>query len=121
MTDRTPLAIPTSVVITGAVLAGATPDAANGNDFGNNGRQFLWVKNGDSGSHNLTIKTYPKGDAPGGLDFSDEVIAIAAGVEKLVGPFPPSIFNDAANRVQLDWSASTSMKVQVVEFASDPG
>lgn len=118
--SRTTLAS-NDITIDGVDPDGATPDAVNGNDFGNNGRQMIAVFNGDGSPHTLTIQTYPKGDAPGGLTVGDKAIVIAAGTRRLIGPFPPSIYGDATNKVQLDWTASTSMKVKVLDFAANPG
>lgn len=117
---RTVLAI-TSVVDTGVAFTGAAPDATNGNAMPNNGRQFLLYKNGDASSHTVTINAYPKGDTPNGLTVSDLVVTVAAGATKLIGPFPPSIFNNSSNQVEIDFSSATSQLQTAYEFVSDPG
>jgi hypothetical protein len=110
----------TQIVLAGSVLAGTTPDAVNGNLFQNNGRQQLWVKNGDSGSHTMTILAYPQGNSPEGLVVTNPAVVLAAGTEQMVGPFPPSIFNNASSQVGLTWDASTSMNIQVIQATDNP-
>lgn len=117
---RTTLSI-TPIVNSGVAFVGAAPDATNGNALPNNGRQMLVYKNADSGSHTVTIKAYPNGGAPDGLTVSDKVVTIAAGATEIIGPFPPSIYNDAANNVYLDYSSAVSQTQQAFTFSANPG
>lgn len=118
---QTVLAAASQISIVPTLVAGATPDAVNGNAFANNGRQQLWVKNGDSGSHTMTVVAYPiSGTSPEGLTVTNLAVVIAAGTEIMIGPFPPSVFNNSAAQVSLTWDASTSMKVQVFQTSSNP-
>lgn len=116
---RTALAV-TPVTVAGVAVSGAAPDASNGNTVPNNGRTMLSVKNADSSSHTVTIKAYPKGVTPGGLTVTDKVVTVVNGTTMLIGPFPPSIYNDINNLIWLDWSSITSMTVQAFTFAADP-
>lgn len=87
----------------------------------NNGRQMIGVYNGDASSKTVTIQSYPRGDAPGGLTVSDKTVVVEAGKTELIGPFPPSIYNNASNQVEIDLSAVTAVKVKGLKFVANPG
>ena len=116
------LPAPSPIVNTGLLVAGTLP-SASGNTFQNNGKQFLLVKNAGSPSLNVTIDALPTGSTastPDGLTVTDRVIAVAGGAETLIGPFPPSIYNDASGAVNLTTSVQTDITIMVVEFTSNP-
>lgn len=118
---RTLLAV-IPLTIDGVTPADAViPDSVNGNDFPNNGKQFLSVENNsDDTALVLTLQTYPKGTTPGGLTVSDKVINMPFGTKKLIGPFPPSLYNDATNRVQFNCNVSADIVVKVLQLTADP-
>lgn len=91
--------------------------AGGGDQFSNNGLCLLHVKNASGGSINVTIDD-PNSVNPGSAtSFNpDVVVAVGAGVEKLIGPFPPFRFNDANGMVQVAYSAVTSVTVSVVRL-----
>lgn len=83
--------------------------AANvdGNSFDNDGNTFLHVKNAGVGSITVTIQT------PGTVDdlaVSDRTVTVANGAEKMIGPFPPGIYNQSGE-VYVDYSGVTSVTV----------
>lgn len=96
-------------------------DAVNHNAIPNNGAQFLLIQNSDSGDHTGTFAVYPKGNEPIGLAVSPLVITVAHGtIPTLVGPLPPSIFNE--NGVaDVAWSSATGMTCALVQFVPNPG
>jgi len=109
---------PSVSALTGVVLAPAAATASTGDTFANTGKEMLYVKNGSGSSINVTI------DAPATCDFNvganaahDQVVAVAAGVEKLIGPFPVARFN-AAGLVTVICSAVTTVTVAVIAPAS---
>lgn len=110
------------VVIGGLDISAAAQAAvaAGGNTFGNNGRQKLAVTNSDSGSHSVIFKSYPRGNTPDGLTVSDLTVPIPAGKTMVFGPFPPSIWNDNSDLVNMDWSAVTSVTAIVFDAVNDP-
>lgn len=69
---------------------------------------FLYVNNGSGVSVNVTIQT-PQ--TVRGLAVADQVIAVGAGVEKIIGPFDASFYNQADGTVYVDFSAVTSVTV----------
>lgn len=106
---RTALTV-NAVVETGTTLS-ATSANADGHSLVNTARAnqlFLYVNNGGGSSINVTIQT------PGtvrGLAIADQVVAVGAGAIKLIGPFDPSFYNQAAGTVYVDFSSVTSVTV----------
>lgn len=94
---------------TGVVPTYTSADT-NGNYFSNNGYCFLHVKNASGGSINVTIVTPV---TQSGLALADQVVAVAAGAEKMIGPFAPATFNDSSDVVNVTYSAVTSITVGV--------
>ncbi len=102
------------VVRTGIVPTFTAVDAVNGNQFANDGRMGLHVKNAGASPTNATFLTPQVID--GDLAVPDRVVTIAAGAEKKIGPFPPSGpegYNQADGNVYVDWSVGTSVTVNV--------
>lgn len=104
---------PQDVVRTGLTHTFAAVDAANGNAFVNDGKTVLYVKNGGVGSTNVTISTPGTVD---GLAIADLVVAVGNGVNKLIGPFPPGIYNQSDGNVNVDWSVGTSVTAAVIRL-----
>lgn len=73
-------------------------------------KTLLHVKNGSGGSINVTIQT---GATLGGHAVSDTVVAVAAGADKFIGPFPKESYNNATGadrgKVYVDYSAQTTI------------
>lgn len=103
------MAVLTVNEISRAGVSGALTAAAGGGDsFANDGRTYLDVNNGSGGSITVTFVTQQTID---GLAVADLAVAVGAGVRTKVGPFPPSIYNDANGRVQVTYSGVTSLTV----------
>jgi hypothetical protein len=97
---------------TGTIPTYAAATATDGHKFANDGNTFLHVKNGGGSSINVTIQTPGTVD---GLTVSDLVVAVAAGAEKMIGPFPPGIYNQSGE-VYVDWSAVTSVTMAAIKM-----
>lgn len=99
-------------------IAGATftpASAAGGGDvFPNNGKTFLYIKNGDSGSHTVTIT--PQNTLGPGYTISPIAVAVGAGVEKIIGPFDPQYFNNSSGQAVVTYDGVTSVTVKPVSF-----
>ena len=104
------MALLTSVAPT---FAGAafTPVAASagGDTFLNNGKSLFYVNNGGGSSINVT---------PGGLSLAAVVVAVANATAKIIGPFDPSLFNNASGQVSITYSAVTTVTVAAVQAGS---
>jgi hypothetical protein len=99
-----------SPVLTG-VIPTYTPAIVDGHAFLSTGSTFIHVKNGSGVSVNVTIPTPMK---YGGLDVADVVVAVAAGAEKLIGPFNPSMFNQIDGLVHVDYSVTASITIAII-------
>lgn len=100
----------TTAAVTGTTFT-ATAAAGGGDKFLNYGNERLYSKNGGGGSITLTITP---GGTPGGLTLSAVTVTVAAGAEKIVGPFNPQYFNDSSGYVNLTYSGVSSVTVAVI-------
>lgn len=98
----------TDVARTGIDAATAVAAAGGGDSFVNTGKEFLLIKNGSGGSITVTFVTQIQVD---GQAVGDLAVAIAAGVTKLIGPFPKGYYNDGTDEVQVTYSGVTSLTV----------
>jgi len=101
-----------------ASLVGLTPSfgaaAAGGDSFANTGKEFLHVKNGHSGSQTVTVNSQTPCNY--GSDH-DVAVAVPAGGERIIGPFPKDRFNDANGLAQLTYSGVTLLTIAVVRVS----
>lgn len=106
---------PTAITRAGHSLAGAPADVA-GDSFANTGHEYVVVKNTDAASHTVTFAVQATLD---GLSVSGgKVVTVEAGATKIIGPFPPNIYNNAATgRVAMSYDAVTSVSVAVFKAA----
>lgn len=96
--------------LTAAVL-GATAAANAGDQFLNDGRQLLYVKNVNAATRTITIAT---GATILGLAIGDVSFTVVQNAEKIVGPFDPRWFNDSSGYVQVTYSSETDVTVAVI-------
>jgi len=87
--------------------------AGGGDAIPNDGRTMLHIKNGGGASINLTVVTQATvlGNA-----VADDVIAVPNGQERMVGPFPPGVYNDVNQLVQLTYSGVTTVTVAAIRL-----
>ena len=86
---------------------------ASADDFVDQGdeRTFLRVRNGSGSSINVTVTVVDATHNRPGLGLvtvADEVIAVGAGVDKMIGPFTKAYINNA-NKVSIAYSATSSV------------
>lgn len=106
---------PATAVRTGLDIVGDAVAAATlGDTFVNTGRELLFIANGDVSDMTLTIVTPV---TLGGQAVADRTVTIPAGESRLIGPFPPGVYNNAAGGVDLTYSAVTDLTVYVVKVA----
>jgi len=96
-------------------LSGGTAAAA-GDKWLNTGREVLVVSNGDVGSHNVSVEVQAE---PDGKEVTERLVAVVNATTKVLGPFPINVYNDAGGYANIVYSATTSMKVQVVRIPLD--
>lgn len=93
--------------LTGATPAYAAADVA-GDTFDNDSRTMLHVKNGGGGSINVTVDSPTVCDQGGTHDL---VVAVPAGQERIIGPFPVARFGSS---VAVTYSGVTTVTVAAV-------
>jgi hypothetical protein len=76
-------------------------DSDNGNQFQNDGRMFVHVKNETGDPATITFDTPHQVD---GLAIANRAVVVADGEERMIGPFPPSIYNDGGRLVQISYT-----------------
>lgn len=83
-------------------------DATNNNNFANNGRVLLEVKNSGASTYTLTVvlpsTALPDTQPGANVSFtgSGVVYSLVAGADVLLGPFPPAIYNQSDGTVWLN-------------------
>jgi hypothetical protein len=92
----------------GLEQAYAAVDGVNGNQFQNDGRMFLHVKNGAGAPINVLIA--------GRIDANDLTVAVTNGESRMIGPFPPNLYNDGDRRVQVTYSSGTSVTAALLRL-----
>ena len=100
------------IVRTGLEETYAAVDAANGNDFANDGRMFLLVKNGAGAPITVTIATPTTVD---GNAVADLAVVVTNAEQRMIGPFPPNLYN-TDGKVQVDYSSGTSVTAAVLRL-----
>lgn len=101
-----------NIVITGLeeTLAAA---AAGGDTFKNDGRIFFYVRNASVADITVTFTTPGK---IGGVDIENPAVVVTAAEERMIGPFNPSIFNNASGLVAVTYSGVTTLTVAAIRL-----
>ena len=87
---------------------------ANTYQIRNNGNVLLHFKKSGAGDCTVTIQT-PK--TIGGLAVSEQTVTVPATTgDKMIGPFPPNIYNDGNHDLNVTLSEITGLTVAVVEM-----
>jgi len=109
----------TPVSVESIILTGLTPtmNAASsdtdGNTFVNDGRTFVYIDNGYTGTITATFIT-PL--TVNGLAVADQTVAVATGANAAVGPFLPETFNTSSGKCQVTWSGTTTVTFGVMAW-----
>lgn len=86
-----------------------------GDEFVNNGVEFVEIDNGDGSPVTITFETPQLVDT---LAVDERVVVIPAGERRLVGPFSGSTYNDALSKVQITYSGVTSLTIGVFKLGA---
>ncbi len=103
------LAASTAVSRAGVGIVGAAVGVSD--TFANSGKQFLLITNGNALSTVVTVVTQATID---GLAITDLTVTIPTATTKLIGPFPPSTYNDASGYVTVSCSITTTVTILVL-------
>lgn len=94
--------------------------SAGGDTALNKGQTVLHVKNGDAVSHTVTVTaqvTTLDVTGYGEATFTNVAVAIPAGAERFIGPFPQKTFNNASGQVAITYDAVTSVTIAALKMA----
>lgn len=97
-----------SAVSLGAVAAGTS------DQFLNDGRILLYVKNTNASSRTITVVT--GGVVAGSIAIADVTFSVAQNEEKVIGPFPPRYFNNGNGYVVVSYSATAGVTVAAIKL-----
>lgn len=95
-----------------------TAAAAGGDQFPNNGKQELIIRNGSAGAITVTAVAQNTSfdDQRYGLSVKqNQSVSVSAGGVGVMRNFPIKPFNDANGNIQITYSGVTSLTVAVVE------
>ena len=84
--------------------------AAGGDEAPNDEITFLHVKNGSGGSIDVTIQTPGTID---GLAITDRTVAVPASGERMIGPFPASVYGAT---LTISYSGVTSLTIAAIRM-----
>lgn len=85
--------------------------AGGGDDFANDGKTYVHLKNTNAASRDVTFNSTANCDQ--GFDHNIVVTVAATTGEAMVGPFPMNRFLDANGRVNITYSAVTNLTIAV--------
>jgi len=83
------------------------------------GDVFVHVRNGDAAQHTVTVTAQEAShEIPGfgAMSKADVQVAIPAGAETFIGPFPRAAFNDAGGKVQVSYDGVTAVTVAALRL-----
>lgn len=100
----------TNLARTGIDPVPATAADAAGDEVLNAGGDVAFlVKNASASPITVTLQVRASG--PDGTTVTNPTVSVPAGATRMVGPFPPGIYNDANGRSKVTYSAVTSVTV----------
>lgn len=93
-----------------------TPTITDTYQIPNDGRTFVHVKK--TGANACNVTALSQGTVgPGNLTIGNEVISVPATTgDRMIGPFPPSIFNDGSGLVNVTFSEVTGLTAAVLRL-----
>lgn len=106
------------VLVRAGVVPTANAAVADGEGFDNAlGDVIILITNGAGAPITATFVTPGTVD---GLAITDLPVTVTNGTSKAVGPFPPSIYNQANGQVYVNWSAHADVTFSVLRVVPDP-
>ena len=100
-----------TIIYTGLDSESLFVAAAASQEFVNDGRTFMIIKNGSGGSITCTITS---AGTTQGRAIADDIITVGATTgEQMAEPWPRSIYNAADGNIDITWSATATVTVAV--------
>lgn len=101
----------------GALRAALIPAVVTGDTFVNEGKTFLHVNNADASG--ITVTIVGQRNLPLGVSAT-KTVAVAAGADKLIGPFPVGNYNrETDESVEVTYSAVANITVGALSVNED--
>lgn len=104
--------LPLQTIASTGIVPSYTAANVDGHSVTNRGNEYIEVVNGSGGSINVTLVTPV---TVGTRAVADDVIAVAAGARKKIGPLEEGVYNQTSGadqgKVHVDFSAVTSVTV----------
>lgn len=88
------------------VALGSSAANADGHSVANDGKTFVYVNNGGGAPITVTVLTPGTVD---GLAIADRAVTVANATNRLIGPFPKDIYNQADGTVHVNFSGVTTV------------
>lgn len=99
--------------LTASYTSGLTA-TTNTYQFVNDGYTLVHAKKSGAGDCTVTITTPGTVD---GMAITDRTVTVVATTgDKFIGPFPPSVYNDANGKVSMVFSETTGLTVAVLRL-----
>lgn len=99
--------------VTPTFNAAAATGTGNGNQFINDGRTFMYVKNADSNPTTLTIVA--AGVTADGIPIADKTYSILAGADAVIW-FPAKKYYNVGGMIRADWSNVTAITFALIQM-----
>lgn len=89
-----------------------TAAAADGNSFPNDGRTFLHVKNGATD----VVVTTRITKVVDGQAVTNPTVTVPATEERMIGPFPPGLYNQSDDTVYVDYDDEANVTIAAIRL-----
>lgn len=104
--------------------SGTTPTfngaAGGGDQFANNGKVLLWLKNTDGSTATVTVTAQQASVSKpgfGSLTKSNAAVTVPATTgERVLGPFPIDAFNNSSGNCLITYDSVTALTVAVIRL-----
>lgn len=115
----------TAITVTMLSRAGVVQPATQASDQtngmqinGNDGRIILEVKNNNAGTQTVGVSFSPSKTVDG-VTPADKTVSFTAGQTKVLGPFPPALYNQPGNMVFVNPSVNTDLAIRAYQLPSN--
>ena len=105
-------ALATQLIAISGLETAYTAANADGHSVANNGEMFLHVKN--AAVADITVTLVSVADPWGRT--GDREVTVTAEEERMIGPIPPLLFNQADGTVSVNFSAVTTVTVAAIRL-----
>ena len=104
-------------IIEDGVTGALASCGAGGDEFNNSGVEFIRIYNGNASTRTVTVTAQTANfylPRYGKLTKANVTDTVANGETIFLGPFRPSVWNDANDKVQVTYNAVTDLKIEVL-------